>query len=151
MKVISRRSAFEVPGYSPLDRLFSSFLETPVVVARTGGSSCGGALAVDLSETEKSVIVRASLPGFSKDEIEVEVADGVLSIRAERESDTQSTQDGNGETYHVRERRFGSVSRQIALPEVALDGEPVAELKDGVLTLTLPKSVRALPKKVKIS
>jgi len=151
MKVISRRSPFEVPGLSPLDRLFGSFLEAPVVVARTGGSACGGTLAVDLSETEKSVIVRASLPGFSKDQIEVEVADGVLSISAQCACENEGSQEGNGETYHVRERRFGSVSRRIALPEMALDGEPVAELKDGVLTLTLPKSAKVLPKKVKIS
>ena len=93
-----------------------------------------------------TVIVRASLPGFTRENIDVEIHDGVLTIKAERTDETEE----RGENYFQRERRIGAVARSIALPSVVDDTQTAAELKDGVLTLRIPKSEKALPKKVKI-
>lgn len=131
--------------FANVSRLMTNLFSEPFFAdPQTVGNS--GNLALDVSEDEKAVIVRASLPGFNKENIDVQIHDGVLSIKAERIEETEE----KGETYFQRERRFGSVTRSIALPSVVDDAQTAAELKDGVLTLRIPKSEKALPKKVKI-
>jgi HSP20 family protein len=127
------------------DRLFHSFFsEAP---ASAGNGTTESPLALDIAEDEKDVIVRASLPGFTKEQVEVELHEGVLSISA-----TQAvTQDETSERFYRRERRYGSVSRRIALPEVAADGEASAELKDGVLTVRVPRAKPEVARKVRIN
>lgn len=141
-----RRDPFELTSIGAFDRLFNDFFNGaapfPVVAPLDEGN-----LPVDISEDEKSVIVRASLPGFRKEDIEIEMHEGVLAIKAERREETQDA----GETYYKRERRYGAVTRRVALPTVAFEGEPQAELRDGVLTLRLPKSPKAMPRKVPIT
>lgn len=105
-----------------------------------------GTLAVDVSEDDRHVIVRASLPGFKKEDVDIEVHDGVLSIKAAHSEEHEE----KNERFYRKERRFGSVSRRIALPSAVLEGEAKADLSDGVLTLRLPKSPKDLPKKVRI-
>lgn len=125
-----------------LDRFFAEpMFAVPAHTSREGN------LAIDLSEDEKSVIVRASLPGFKREEIDVVVDEGVLSISAQRSKESET----KDETFHRRERYVESLSRRIALPSsVMLDEEADAELKDGVLTLRLPKTPEAQPRKLKI-
>lgn len=130
-----------------LPTLLDRFFAEPFIGVPTVGAAREMNLAVDISEDDKSVIVRASLPGFKRDEIDVVVDEGVLSISARR-SEESETKD---ETFHRRERFVESVSRRIALPSsVMLDEEGDAELKDGVLTLRLPKTPETQPKKLKI-
>lgn len=143
MMTLIRREAPEFPSMS---RLMNSFFQDPAFAGGLAPAIEEGNLALDVSEDEKSVIVRASLPGFRKEDIDVEIHDGVLSIKAERAEETEE----KGETYYRRERRFGTVSRRVALPSVVEDGSTAAELKDGVLTLRIPKSQKAMPRKVKI-
>ena len=134
------------PTIFPMARLFENLLADPFLALSTTGVE-EGALALDVSEDPKSVIVRASLPGFSKDNIDVEVHDGVLTIKA-----TQSEQhEEKGERYYRKERRFGSMSRRVALPCAVLETEAKADLTDGVLTLRLPKSPKDTPRKVTIN
>ncbi len=145
MLTLLRRDPTEIPT---MGRLMSHLLSDPFF--GNGGTVPAieeGNLALDVLEDEKNVIVRASLPGFKRDDIDVEIHDGVLSIKAERSEETEE----KGETYYRRERRFGTVSRRVALPSVVEDGNTSADLKDGVLTLRIPKSQKALPRKVKIS
>jgi HSP20 family protein len=133
---------FEAPS---VNRLFNQLFQEPFFPeARNGAAE--PPMALDVSETEKELIVRASLPGYGRDDVEVEVHEGVLSIKAERTEQAEAS----GETWLRRERRTGAVTRRIALPESVADADPRAELKDGVLTLWLPKAEKALPKKVKI-
>ncbi len=107
------------------------------------------ALPVDIAEKDGDIIVRASLPGFAKDEIDVQAHDGVLSITAQRSEQHEESSDED-ERYYRRERHVGSVSRRIALPQ-AVDGAKVeAELRDGVLTLTVPTPEEAKPKQIEI-
>ncbi len=91
--------------------------------------------------------MRASLPGFSEDEIEVQLHQGVLSIKAEY-STSEAHED---ERYHRRERRWATLSRRLALPGVLHDADVNAELANGVLTLRVPVPAAAKPKQIKIA
>ena len=105
-----------------------------------------GTLPLDISEDEKNVIVRASVPGFAKEDIELEVNSGVLTIKATHNEEKEE----KNERFYRRERRFNSMSRRVALPSTVEDNKTQAELKDGVLTLHIPKSEKSLPRKVQI-
>lgn len=103
-------------------------------------------LPVDVAQTERDVVVRASLPGFRKEDIELRIEKGVLSIRASR----QAEQDVQEEKYYRRERFAGSLIRRVALPGMVQEHESTAELKDGVLTLRVPIAEAAKPKQIAI-
>ncbi len=141
MRTLIRRTPIEVPEFaSLLNQVFSEpFLASVPSVAST--------LAVDVSEDDTSVYVRASLPGFAKEEVSIEVHDSVLSIRAEHNEEREE----KSEKFYRRERRFGSLSRSIALPSPVREGEASAELKDGVLTVRIPRIAEKSPKKIAIN
>ena len=111
-------------GIPALDRLFGSMLTEPVF---NGLGLEEGTLPLDISETDTEVIVRASVPGFTREQIEVEVHDDVLTLKATKEDQTEE----RGERYYRKERRVGSVSRRIALPRVVHDADAHAELSYG--------------------
>jgi HSP20 family protein len=106
-----------------------------------------GTLAVDVSEKDGNIVVRSSLPGFKRENIDVQLHDGVLSIKAEHKEEHETTD----ERFYRRERRFGSVSRRLALPGVVDESAVKAELKDGVLTLTIPVPEKAKPRRIEIA
>lgn len=143
MNMVRCRVAPEYP--SVVDRVFDSFFNEAFVGEPTGVPAAR-TLALDVSETEKEVIVRASLPGFKKEEVSVELHEGVLTIRAERAETVETAE----EHYHRRERRAGVLFRRLALPENLNDGAIQADLSDGVLTLRLAKSEREQPRKIVI-
>lgn len=125
-----------------MDRLFDdSFFRAP------GRLFDEGTLPVDISETESDLVVRASLPGFEKDEIDVNVNEGVLSIKGQHGEEHEE----QGERFYRRERSYGSVSRRIALPGIVADADVNAELKGGVLTLHIPLPETAKPKQIEIN
>ncbi len=106
-----------------------------------------GALAVDVAENDREVTVRASVPGYKQEEIEVQVDAGILSIKAHHEEEKEE----QGERYYRRERFSGALNRRLALPGVVDGGADVqAELDKGVLTIHIPKSEKAMPKKIEI-
>lgn len=105
-----------------------------------------GTLALDVVEKGGDLIVRASLPGFSNDEIKVHLDGRVLSISATRAEQEQS----EDERHYRRERRTGSLSRRIALPAAVAGAEVDAELKDGVLTLTIAIPEAARSKQIEV-
>lgn len=134
------------PFFSVVDRFFGQ----PLLA---GNAACSpvarpetALLPVDLSETDTHVIVRAAAPGFTKDEIEAVIHDNVLTIKAEHKEETQE----QGERYFRKELRWGSMSRRVGLGDTVIDGDIAAELKDGILTLRLPKAAEVSPKKIKI-
>ena len=131
-------------GFPTLDRLFGSMLGEP----ETNGFTLDeGTLALDISENDQEVIVRASLPGFTKDQVEIEAHDGVLTIKAEKTEETET----KDERFYRKERRIGSVSRRIALPSVVKEADAHAELENGELILRLPKEAKAQPKRIAIN
>jgi HSP20 family protein len=98
----------------------------------------------DIRETSDQLIVEAELPGFKKDEIDVSVEQGVLTIDAHREEKEQE-----GE-QHLRERTYRRVQRRFTLP-TTVDAEKVdAKLDGGVLTLSMPKKEEVRPRKIEV-
>jgi HSP20 family protein len=102
---------------------------------------------VDIYETDDAFMLKAELPGFSKDDVQIELHDNRLTLRGERKQETEVKE----EQYHRRERAYGSFQRSFQLP-TAIDPERVmASFKDGILELRLPKSEKAKPKRIAIS
>ena len=125
-----------------MDELVSNFF---------GGvpSAVIGAPSIDISETEDSVEVTTDLPGYKADQINVEVNDNYLTISGET-SEEKNVENGNGRKFHRVERRHGSFSRSVRLPCNVDQDNTDAELKDGVLTVTLRKADDARSKKIAI-
>ena len=146
MNLLMRRDPFEVPT---VNRLFTQLLNEPFFgeMKAMAPTIDEGTLALDVSEDDKNVFVRASLPGFKREDVSLEIHDGVLTIKAEHSEETES----KTERYYRKERRFGSMSRRLALPSTVVEDSTKAELKDGVLTLTMQKVEKELPKKIKIA
>lgn len=142
MMTLIRREPFEFP----ISRVFSQLLNDPTCNCVGPAQSAEGTLPLDISEDEKQIIVRASVPGFTKDQIDVQVHDGVLTVKAARNEEHEE----KSERFYRRERGSGSLSRSIALPGTVEGDRTEAQLKDGVLSLRIPKSERALPHKVEI-
>lgn len=108
---------------------------------------------LDLSETDTDVEVQTDVPGFKAEEIDIEVRDDMLTIRGEQSEEKKTEEKAkkhNGRTYHRVERCSGSFSRSIWLPCGVKADDVVAVLKDGVLTVTLPKADAAKTCKVKV-
>ena len=106
--------------------------------------------AVDIAEDEKEFTLTADFPGFTKKDVGIEVNDGVLTLKANREIDNESNDDG---FYRIRERRYGSFSRSFTLPENVLEDNINAKFKNGSLTVSLPKVEEVKPevRQIKIS
>ena len=103
--------------------------------------------AVDIYEAGDDIIVKAEVPGIDKDEVAVEVKDGILTLRGERKFEKEEKE----ENYHRIERSYGTFVRSFALPS-SVDPEKVnAALKDGVLEVKLSKKEQAKPRKVKVT
>ena len=96
------------------------------------------AFKTDIRESEDAFIIESELPGFSKDEIRVEIKENKLYISAEHKSDGEEK---DGENYVRRERAYGSFSRSFNLKGISED-EITASHKDGVLSIVLPKEKR---------
>lgn len=106
-----------------------------------------GTLAVDVAEGDGEVIVRASLPGFKKEDIDVQIHNGVLSIKAERSEEEET----EVEHFYRKERRVGSLSRRIALPDVVSGADAHAEVRDGVLTVRIPQAEAARSRQIHVN
>ena len=144
MRTLIRRTPAEFPQFSSL---LNHVFADPFFNGLGTVASDEGTLAVDVSEDDQNVYVRASLPGFAKEDVSIEVHDSVLSIKAEHTEEKEEST----EKFYRRERRFGSTSRSIALPSPVREGEATAELKDGVLTVRVPRVAEKTPKRISIN
>lgn len=105
--------------------------------------------SVDVSETDAEVQVQTDLPGFKPEEVDIEINDNYLTISGTH-TEEQEDKPGNGRKYHQVERRSGSFSRSVLLPCAVKQDAVEAELKEGVLTVTLPKSEEARRQKITV-
>jgi HSP20 family protein len=128
---------------SQMNRLFDNFLGQPVT---SGVMERAWAPAVDVYETKDAVVVTAELPGLNEKEIQLAITDDVLTIRGER----QWSDEARGASHYRQERWFGKFERVIALPIPVDTGKVKATYRDGVLTVTLPKSEGLKPREIKI-
>lgn len=105
--------------------------------------------AIDVSETDDAIEISAELPGIDEKDVDVEVADNVLTIKGEKKSEKEE----KNKDYHLVERSYGSFRRAVSVP-VEVDPEAItAQFTKGVLKVTMPKLPQAKEKikKVKVS
>lgn len=103
--------------------------------------------SVDISETDAAYLVRAEIPGVKKEDVEVTIQDGMLTIQGERKQETEE----KGKKFHRVERCYGSFMRSFQMPDDADAEKVTAEFKDGMLNITLTKSEKAKPRQVNVS
>jgi HSP20 family protein len=115
------------------DRIFDSMF-SPGLPRLSAGQSW--MLAVDVNETEKEFFLSADMPGLDKNDVSVDIHDGVITIKGERAIDNEKSTDG----YRIRERQLGSFNRSFRLPDNVNEDKVAAKFKNGVLTVTLPKT-----------
>ncbi|MBA2354497.1 MAG: Hsp20/alpha crystallin family protein [Acidobacteria bacterium] len=103
---------------------------------------------VDIYESaDQQVVLKAELPGVSREDIDLRVENNTLTLRGERRRDSEV----KDEQFHRVERSYGAFSRSFALPS-RIDAEQVrADFKDGVLTITLPTKAEAKPRQIAVA
>lgn len=101
----------------------------------------------DVRENKDAFVFKADLPGIKESDIDITLNANMLTISGKREAETRDQQD----TWYAVERSFGSFARSFTLPEAADVDHIKAELKDGVLTLVLPKKPELQPRKISVS
>ena len=95
--------------------------------------------AVDFTDTDKAYELTAEMPGMDEKNVEVKVANGILTIKGEKQEEKEEKK----KDYYLRERNFGSFERSFQVPE-GVDADKIeADFKKGVLTVTLPKRPEA--------
>jgi HSP20 family protein len=105
---------------------------------------------VDLYETASAFVLEAELPGLTRDQIDIHVEEHLVVIRGHRNSGSAASQ-ASCEEYHRVERGHGHFSRAFTLP-AAVDIQAVhADLRDGILTVTLPKVAPPAPRRINVS
>jgi HSP20 family protein len=106
----------------------------------------GWAPVVDIYENHDCVMVKAELPGMKKEDIEISLHQGSLIISGERKSEGEN---GNGDSSRS-ERFFGRFQRALELPQPVDPNHVTARYKDGILTVTLPKTEESKPKQITV-
>jgi len=121
-----------------MDRLFEDSVITP--------KNIGAMPKIDIKETKNAVIVSAELPGIEEDKVDVEIMDNVMTISGEKIE--EKVEDGEG--YHYKESHSGAFARSFTLPADVKAEKAEAEMKNGVLTISVPKIEPKKAKKISI-
>jgi HSP20 family protein len=126
----------------------NSLFELPSMgnLARQTQLFSGWSPALDLYQNNDNVVAVVEVPGMRKEDIDISLHDGMLTIAGERQ-----TSSGEGENAERTERFSGKFRRSITLPTRVDAGKVSATYKDGILTVTLPKAEEAKPKKVEVT
>jgi HSP20 family protein len=126
-----------------MDRMFDESFFRPLAPFGLWGD---GSLAVDMYETDDSVVLKTAVPGVKGEDINISVAGDTLSVKAESKAEEEVRR----ENYLRRERRYGAYRRSVTLPGGLRTDKAEADFTDGVLTLTFPKAEEVKPKTIKI-
>ena len=132
--------------HNAMDRLFTDSLGLSGGQSRSVAAVGEGYLPLDIYQTDKEWVIRASVPGVEPASVEVTFDGGQITIKGE----IKPPADAKPENYWVRENFYGKFSRQLTLPEDALGDQAKAQFVNGVLILTVPKAQPVKPKSVKI-
>ncbi|HXQ33148.1 MAG TPA: Hsp20/alpha crystallin family protein [Anaerolineales bacterium] len=125
-----------------MDRLFDDAFTRPFSM-RDGWS----APAIDMYQTDDEIVVKASLPGIKADEVQINITGDVLTLKGEVKHEEES----KNKAWHIREQRWGSFQRLVALPTNVVADKAKAEFENGILTVTLPKAEEVKPKTITIN
>ena len=135
---------------SEMNRMFDDMFGS--VMRRPGGQQRAQQLtewapAIDVVTKDGDLVVRAELPGVKQEDVDITLHDNVLTISGERKAEQEEERAG----YHVRERRYGSFSRSLSLPEGLDESKIHARYENGVLELTVEGAAAVQePKRIQI-
>lgn len=139
--------------WDPVRDLMSIQSEMNRLFGKTYGGETGEAdvqgtwaPAIDVYQTDDRFTVVAELPGMNSGDVDITVEDNVLTLKGERKFYNEVSE----ESFHRVERRFGSFIRRIALPQHSDTSRVEASMKEGVLTIEVPKSEQAKPKRIEV-
>ncbi|HZO50610.1 MAG TPA: Hsp20/alpha crystallin family protein [Gaiellaceae bacterium] len=127
--------------HSEMSRLMNGLLEGP------GRATQSWVPPLDVWETDADLVYAFDLPGVPEDKISIEVQDGTLTVTAEREKVAEES----GDRFYRFERRFGTFSRAVGLPQGADESKIEASYKDGVLEIHIPKPEEAKPRRIPLA
>jgi len=129
-----------------MNRLFDQTLSKTRTDDDEGLTASTWSPAVDIYETADSIVLKAELPGLSRENIDIQVRDNTLTLKGERKFEREV----KDENYLRIERSYGAFQRAFNLPSVIQQDKIKAVFKEGVLEVTMPKAEEAKPKQVKI-
>jgi HSP20 family protein len=130
-----------------MDRLFESFFREPFGALQSAWRERAGWMpAIDVSETESEVTIRAELPGIDPKDLDVSVVGNQLTLSGEKRESTEQKEKG----YYQSETRYGAFRRTVPLPPGVDPSQVEAKYEHGVLTLQIKKSPEALPRKIQV-
>lgn len=136
-----------ITRYQPSTDLFRSFFDELATPFGRMGSSMR-VPDTDVVEREHEIQVVCELPGLGRDEVELSLENNVLTVSGEKHE--RHEQGGEGDTYHLSERRWGRFSRSFVLPREVDQDRIAAHFENGVLTVSIPKSEKARRRKIEI-
>jgi HSP20 family protein len=119
-----------------MDRLFERFMEPWAAEMPSLGQ---WDLKVDVAENSQAVVVKAEVPGVDQKDLQISLEDGQLTIKGEKEAEKEE----KDKRYHRVERSYGAFARALRLPATVDGSKATATSKDGVVTVTLPKTAEA--------
>lgn len=127
-----------------MDRLF----EESLVPSRRRREEREGVtpLAVDMTEKDDALVVKTDLPGLKPEDVDISIRENTLTIKGKFEAEEETER----ESVHIRERRYGSFHRSVALPASVQVEDAEASFEDGVLEITLPKTEEEKPKRIEV-
>ena len=137
--------------YGEMNRLLDEIMGGSAGPARSSGRQQGAptewAPAIDAVTKDSDVVILAELPGVKQEDVDITLHDNVLTISGERRAEQDEERGG----YHIRERRYGSFRRSVALPEGIDESKISARYEDGVLEVTVKgAAVAREPKRIEI-
>jgi len=126
------------------DRMNKIFDET---LSKTAQGGYGDWLPpVDIFETTESIVIMSELPGMKEEDMDIQVSDGVLTLKGEKKYPIE----GEKDNYYRLERSYGKFNRSFSIPTSVDIGSVKANLKDGLLTVTLKKRAEIQPRVIKV-
>ncbi len=130
-----------------LDNLLEGFFR-PLRRRTENGAAAGAVPAMDVTERDNEYVIRMDMPGVSREDIDITLAEGVLTVSGEVK---RQHEEKAGDRLIREERCYGKLSRSVRLGSHIDDKKVSASYKDGVLELTLPKAEEMKPKKITIA
>lgn len=127
-----------------MDRLFENFFERGPLASMGKDTQ---EPAVEVVDTHENITVKVQVPGVKRENLQIDITDDALTLKGEMpEEEAQTTE----KRYYRREFRYGAFTRTIPLPANVHADQASAQLKDGVLTITLPKSTQSRARQIPI-
>jgi HSP20 family protein len=139
-RAIRQASSFDLLQQQ-IDRVFDNF-------TNWGGLTAGGfSPSMEVAETPEALEISTELPGIDEKDVEISVADGVLTIRGEKKEDRKE----ENKNYRLVERSYGSFERSLALPRTVDVNAVNATMSNGVLKITIPKTAESQAQRIRIN